>query len=342
MKLIRTQEAVGQVLLHDMTQIIPGEYKGARFRKGHVVREEDIPTLLSMGKENLYIMDRDSELVHEDAAADRLRSLCQNKYMYAKGPREGKIELFAETDGLFKIRRDALYTLNSQEDMMVATRHGDTWVRKGDKLAGMRVIPLWIEEERLQAAEAAVGAEPVLELVPFTRQKVALIITGNEVMSGRIEDQFAPAVEQILAEYGATVISKTYPGDDRKEIVRQIERARFSGADLILCTGGMSVDPDDRTPAAIRDSGARIVRYGAPVLPGAMMMLGYFRDGTPIVGLPGCVMYAKSTVFQIMLPRILADDPVSYDDLSMLGEGGLCLGCDTCRFPNCGFGKGGF
>lgn len=342
MKLIRTQEAVGQVLLHDMTQIIPGEYKGARFHKGHVVREEDIPTLLSMGKENLYIMEPGSDLVHEDAAADRLRSLCQNKNMCAKGPREGKIELFAEADGLFKIRRDALYTLNSQEDMMVATRHSDTWVRKGDKLAGMRVIPLWIEEERLRAAEAAVGAEPILELVPFTRQKAAMIITGNEVMSGRIEDQFAPAVEQILAEYGVTVISKTYPGDDREEIIRQIERARFSGADLILCTGGMSVDPDDRTPAAIRDSGARIVRYGAPVLPGAMMMLGYFRDGTPIMGLPGCVMYAKSTVFQIVLPRILADDPVTYDDISMLGEGGLCLGCDNCRFPNCGFGKGGF
>lgn len=342
MKLIRTQEAVGQVLLHDMTQIIPGEYKGARFHKGHIVREEDIPTLLSMGKENLYIMEPGSDLVHEDAAADRLRSLCQNKNMCAKGPREGKIELFAETDGLFKIRRNALYALNSQDEMMVATRHGDTMVRKGDKLAGMRVIPLWIEEEKLRAAEAVVGAEPILELKPFTRRKAALIITGNEVKSGRIEDRFAPALERILADYGVSVISKVWPGDDKDEIIRQIQRARFSEADIILCTGGMSVDPDDRTPAAIRDSGAHIIRYGAPVLPGAMMMLGYYRDGTPIVGLPGCVMYARSTVFQILLPRILADDTVTYDEISMLGEGGLCLDCDDCRFPNCGFGKGGF
>ena len=267
MKLVRTQEAVGQVLLHDMTQIIPGQYKGARFRKGHIVTEEDIPTLLSMGKENLYVMESGSDMVHEDYAADRLRALCQNKNMRASEPREGKIELFAECDGLFRIRRDALRTLNSQNELMVATRHGNTMVHKGDKLAGMRVIPLWIEDEKLRAAELAVGGEPILEILPMKRHKAALIVTGNEVKAGRIEDQFAPTVERILSEYGISVISKTYPGDDREEIVRQIQMARLAGADLILCTGGMSVDPDDRTPAAIRDSGASIVRYGAPVLP---------------------------------------------------------------------------
>lgn len=340
MKLIETKSAVGQVLCHDMTQIIPGVAKDARFRKGHVVTEEDIPVLLSMGKEHLYVWEMRPGVLHEDEAAERLLALCKNEHMTHTAPKEGKIELRADCDGLFLVDSERLIAVNGQDEIMIATRHGNTAVHKGDKLAGTRVIPLVIEEEKLRAAEKAAGSEPLLRLAPYIKKTAAVITTGSEVKSGLIQDAFTPVVEKKLAEYGIEVIYRAMPGDDGDEIVREIKNARSSGAELILCTGGMSVDPDDRTPAAIRDSGAQIVRYGAPVLPGAMLLVGYFEDGTPVLGLPGCVMYARATVFDLLLPRIAAGVRIGRDDITRLGEGGLCLGCQECCYPVCPFGKG--
>lgn len=340
MKLIDTTQAVGHILCHDLTQIIPGVKKDARFRKGHVVTEEDIPVLLSMGKEHLYVWQMEPGMLHEDDAARRLLTLSRNKHMRATDPKEGKIELIAECDGLFLVDVDRLCAVNSQDEIMVATRHGNTVVHEGDKLAGMRVIPLVIEDEKLQIAEKAAGSEPLLKLVPFKKKTAAIITTGSEVAKGIIRDAFTPVVEEKLTEYGVSVIRRAIVDDTQKNIVEEIRLARQSGAEMIICTGGMSVDPDDRTPAAIRDSGAHIVRYGTPVLPGAMHLIGYFEDGTPIIGLPGCAMYAKVTVFDLLLPRIVADIPITREDISKLGHGGLCLGCEACHFPICPFGKG--
>ncbi len=339
MKLIPTQEAVGHVLCHDMTQIIPGKYKDARFRKGHVVREEDIPVLLSMGKEHLYVWELADGCVHENDGADRLRALCQNQYMEAGPVKEGKIELTAARDGLFLVDSPRLEAVNALEEVMIATRHGGTAVRRGDKLAGMRVIPLVIEEEKLRRAEEAAGGAPLLTLLPWRLKTAAVIATGSEVAKGLIQDSFTPVVEKKLVEYGIETVFRRTPGDDIEAVKNAILEARVAGPDLILCTGGMSVDPDDNTPGAVKRSGARIVSYGAPVLPGAMFLLAYFEDGTPVLGLPGCVMYAKRTIFDLMLPKVAAGVPVTRADLVRLGEGGLCLGCEVCTFPNCGFGK---
>ena len=318
MKLIPTREAVGHVLCHDMTQIIPGTYKDARFRKGHVVREEDIPVLLSMGKEHLYVWEMTPGMLHEDDAAERLRALCQNQYMEAGPVKEGKIELTAVRDGLFLVDSQRLNAVNALADVMIATRHGGTAVRRGDKLAGTRVIPLVIQEEQLRRAEAA---------------------AGSEVAAGLIRDAFTPVVERKLAEFGIETVERRMPGDDMEAVKDAILEVKAKGPDLILCTGGMSVDPDDNTPGAIKRAGARIVTYGAPVLPGAMFLLGYFDDGTPVAGLPGCVMYAKRTIFDLVLPKLAAGVPIAREDLTALGEGGLCLGCEVCAYPNCGFGK---
>ncbi len=339
MKLIPTQEAAGHVLCHDMTQIIPGQYKGPRFRKGHVVREEDIPILLSMGKERLYVWELAPGMVHEDDAAQRLRALCQNGGMEPSAVREGKIELTAAMDGLFLVDSPRLNAVNALEDVMIATRHGGTAVRKGDKLAGMRVIPLVIPEETLRRAEAAAGPGPLLELLPWKLKTAAVIATGSEVAKGLIQDSFTPVVEKKLAEFGIKTVERRLPGDGVEAVANAVLDVRKSRPDLILCTGGMSVDPDDNTPGAIRRSGAQIVSYGAPVLPGAMFLLGYFGDGTPVCGLPGCVMYAGRTIFDLVLPKIAAGVPVTRADIIRLGEGGLCLGCDPCTYPNCGFGK---
>nr|WP_325196848.1 molybdopterin-binding protein [uncultured Oscillibacter sp.] len=339
MKLIRTEDAVGHVLCHDLTQIIKDQYKDARFRKGHVVTEEDIPVLLSMGKEHLYVWEMTPGMVHENDAAERLLALCENDHMTRSEVKEGKIELKAACDGLFRVNSQHLMAVNSIEDIMIATRHGNTAVRKGGKLAGMRVIPLIIEEEKLRAAEQAAGDAPLLELLPYMKKTAAIVATGNEVKKGLIQDTFTPVVKDKLAAYGIETVSVAYSGDGVEHVAAAIADARKTGAEMIVCTGGMSVDPDDNTPGGIKASGARIVTYGAPVLPGAMFLLGYYDDGTVVMGLPGCVMYAGATIFDLVLPRVAAGVEVTRADIVALGEGGLCLGCKPCHWPDCPFGK---
>lgn len=338
MKLIKTTDAVGHVLCHDMTQIIPGEYKGARFCKGHVVTEEDIPILLSMGKENLYIFETDESMLHENDAAEILCKICKGENVDRGEVKEGKIELTAAIDGLFTVDREKLNAVNSIEELMIATRKGDTAVKKGDKLAGTRVIPLVIEKEKLDRATAITDSAPILHVLPYTLQTAAIITTGSEVFHGRIEDKFTPVLVEKLRAYGVTVTEHLTADDGVDNITNAVNSVKGK-ADMILCTGGMSVDPDDNTPGAIRQSGANIVTYGAPVLPGAMFLLGYFDDGTPIMGLPGCVMYAKATIFDLVLPRIAAGMKLGKGDFIMYGEGGLCLGCEKCTYPHCPFGQ---
>lgn len=342
MKEIRTVDAVGQILCHDITQIIKDQKKGVLFKKGHVVREEDIPALLSVGKEHLFVWEKKEGMLHENEAAEILYKISAGEHMHGSEIKEGKIELIADCDGLLKIRRDALQAVNSLGEMMIASRHGDFPVRKGEKIAGTRIIPLVIEKEKMDRAEEAAGESPIFSILPFQNKKAGIVTTGSEVQKGLIKDTFTPVLREKLDEYACSVVGQTTPGDDRKQITEDILKFIREGADLVICSGGMSVDPDDRTPGAIKDTGAEIVTYGAPVLPGAMLLLAYYKteDRTvPILGLPGCVMYAKRTVFDLILPRVMADDRICAKEISAYGEGGLCLNCQTCTFPNCGFGK---
>ena len=342
MKEIRTVDAVGQILCHDITQIIKDQKKGVLFKKGHVVREEDIPALLSVGKEHLFVWEKKEGMLHENEAAEILYKISAGEHMHGSDIKEGKIELIADCDGLLKIRRDALQAVNSLGEMMIASRHGDFPVRRGEKIAGTRIIPLVIEKEKMDRAEEAAGESPIFSILPFRNKKVGIVTTGSEVQKGLIKDTFTPVLREKLDEYACSVVGQTTPGDDRKQITEDILKFIREGADLVICSGGMSVDPDDRTPGAIKDTGAEIVTYGAPVLPGAMLLLAYYKteDRTvPILGLPGCVMYAKRTVFDLILPRVMADDRICAKEISAYGEGGLCLNCQTCTFPNCGFGK---
>ena len=338
MKLIRTEDAVGSVLCHDITQIIPGVVKDAVFRKGHVVTEEDIPVLLSVGKEHLYVWENEEGMLHENDAAEILRQVCQNEYMKASEAKEGKIELTAETDGLLKINREKLNAVNGMGQMVLASRHGNFPVRKGDKIVGMRVVPLVIEEEKMNRVKEICGDEPIFKILPFKEMKAAIVTTGSEVYHGRITDKFTPVVESKLRECGVEVMGNTVCDDNSEMVTDAIRDWIGKGVQMVVCTGGMSVDPDDRTPLAIRNAADEVITYGAPVLPGAMFMLAYAND-VPVMGLPGCVMYAKRTIFDLVLPRIVAGERLCAEDFSVLGEGGLCLNCEVCTFPNCGFGK---
>ena len=346
MKCIKTEDAVGHVLCHDITQIIPGVKKGPVFKKGHIVQTEDIPVLLSVGKENLYVWEKSEGILHEDEAAEILRDICMgdSQLMKASAPSEGKIEITAACTGLLKINSQKLFEVNSIGQMMIATIHSNRVVHKGDKLAGTRIIPLVIEEEKMKAARKVAGSQPLLKIIPFEKKRIGLVTTGSEVKKGLIKDAFGAVLRKKLSEYeaGLEVMNQVFPGDELEAIKNEILNFARAGADIILCTGGMSVDPDDRTPGAIKASGAEIITYGAPVLPGAMFLLSYLQYNSkkiPVMGLPGCVMYAGRTIFDLVLPRILCGEELAVADFAAFGEGGLCLGCKECHYPNCGFGK---
>lgn len=341
MKRIDTKNAVGYVLCHDITQIIPGVSKGPVFKKGHIIKKEDIPILLSVGKDQIFVMENDESMVHENDAAYILQKMCGDENMSHNEPSEGKIELFAECDGLFLVDNEKLKIVNSFGEMMIATRPSGFLVKKGDKLAGTRIIPLVIEKEKLDKVQKMVGSDPIMKVVPLRKKKYGLVTTGNEVFYGRIKDAFTPILNAKLGAFGCEMVEHVILNDDHEKITNAILDMLNKGVDMVICTGGMSVDPDDRTPLAIKNSGVDIVSYGAPVLPGAMFLVSYTKDGRPVLGLPGCVMYARRTIFDLALPRILSDVRITKDFLADLGNGGLCLNCDKCTFPNCGFGKGG-
>ena len=338
MKLIKTEDAVGHIIPHDMTRIVKGVEKGAAFRKGHVITAADIPVLLSMGKEHIYIYEVKENMVHEDDAAAVLAKICAGENITTTPVKEGKIELFAARDGLLEVDSERLGEINALGEIIIASRHRNFPVKKGEKIAGTRIIPLVISADLLNAAKEIASDKPLMNVRPFLAKKAGIITTGNEVFHSRIKDTFTPVVIEKLSEYGAEVFSHVVVGDDNEKITRTIINMIDEGADLVLCTGGMSVDPDDRTSLAIKNSGAALVSYGAPVLPGAMFLMSYL-NGIPVMGLPGCVMFEKRTIFDLILPKVMADVPVLPEDLVVLGHGGLCLQCDTCVFPACSFGK---
>lgn len=322
MKQIKTEDAVGQILCHDITQIVRGVIKDAKFRKGHVITEKDIPVLLSLGKENIYVWENDETKLHENDAAEILRQITQGEGLESTPVKEGKIELKAQYDGVFHVNADKLNEINEIDEICIATVNNQIPIRKGKSVSGMRVIPFVIDKTKMEEVKHIAGDEPLMKISPYKSFKVGLIVTGSEVFKGRIEDTFTPVIEAKLKTFGLKVNERRLSDDSKEMTQAQIKELIELGMEMIICTGGMSVDPDDRTPAAIRDSGAEVVTYGVPVLPGAMFMLAYHGE-VPIMGLPGCVMYCSKTVFDMVLPRVLTGERLTRKGLRHLGVGGL-------------------
>ncbi|WP_166241140.1 molybdopterin-binding protein [Paenibacillus turpanensis] len=329
---VRVQEAIGMMLAHDLTQIIPGQFKGRKFKKGHIIREEDIPGLLDIGKEHIYVMDLQQGWLHEEEAALRMAKAAAGQGVLLSEPHEGKVSLKASGFGLAKISRPFVEAANAIDGIVFSTIKNDTIVQAGQQLAGTRVVPLVIEAERIEAVEKLAleeierqGGVALVEVKPFRKLRVGLITTGSEVFKGRIQDKFGPAVRSKVEALGSEVVEQRFAPDESDEIVKHIHAFQQEGVDLILLTGGMSVDPDDRTPGAIRKSGAEVVSYGTPMLPGSMLMMAYL-DGIPVMGLPGCVMHDPFTSFDVLLPRICAGETIVREDITAMGYGGL-LGC---------------
>ncbi len=339
MKEIRVQDAVGQILCHDMMQIRKGEKKTLLFSKGHVLEQKDIPLLKDNGKEYIFVWENNGKVLLQNEAAADLYDLCRNDHMHPTPIQEGQVHLIADIDGLLLVNKEKLKEINSQEDLIVATRHGKFPVKKGEVIAGARVIPLGIDKDKIREVREILGEEKLLSLMPYHHKKIGILTTGNEVWSGRVEDTFTPVLKEKLAQYDTEIIGHKVTDDNISLQIDALEHFLEKGADIILCTGGMSVDPDDRTRHSIQVVSERVVTYGIPVLPGSTFMLAYCNNGVPILGLPSSMLYSRRTAFDLFLPFLMADVPVTKDDITSLGDGGMCLFCKTCTFPNCGFGK---
>lgn len=332
-------QAIGCVLAHDVTRIVPGRSKGPEFKKGHIVREQDVETLLDMGKAHIYVLELSSHQIHEDVAARRIAEAAAGPGLKLSSVSEGRINLIAEYPGVLKVDVPALSRLNGIQDVVFATVHGNHRVEAGQPVAGTRVVPLVVAESLVAAAENVCRSQdPLIAVKPFESRNVGMIVTGSEVFHRRIKDQFGPVVEKKFAVLGSRVVRQINVSDDIGRTVGAVRSLVEDGVEMIVLTGGMSVDPDDRTAAGIRAAGADVVTYGAPTFPGAMFMLAYIGD-IPVLGLPGCVMYHRTSIFDLVVPRLLAGEWLRRDDIVALGHGGFCAGCSECRYPACAFGK---
>ena len=389
-KTIPVHQAVGTVLAHDITEIRQHEFKGRAFKKGHIIREEDICHLQRLGKEHLFVLQMAPDEMHEDDAAYAIAKALMGEGVAIKGePKEGKISIIAERNGLLKINTDALLAFNMLGDVMCATLHNNTVVRKGQDVAGTRAIPLVVKRkvvekavrigEKVRSSGFGVRSETinprsemnkptgVISVKELRKPKAGIVITGNEVYHGRIKDAFAPVITKKIEEYGGDIVGVYYAPDDKAIITNRLQELMNAGADLLITTGGMSVDPDDVTRFAIGNLGATDLTYGSAVLPGAMVLIGYLENAecgmrsaelktgspagnhselltpnsslVPILGIPACGMYHKITIFDLILPRVLAGEKIGRRELAELGHGGLCLNCKECGYPVCPFGK---
>jgi len=339
-KRIPLDQAVGTVLAHDITEIRPGQFKGAAFKKGHIITEEDLPHLRRVGKEHLFALHLEPGEIHEDDAAVRLcEAMAGPGIVFDSRPSEGKISLKAAHRGVLKVDIQSLTDANLVPDICCASRHNNTVVEKGDIVAAARAIPLIILEKTLDAAvKIAKHAGGIFSVRPLSQPETGIVITGSEVYNGIIEDKFAPIIRKKLQFFGCEIIGTLFAPDEKQKIVEAIKELLHKGAKLMLVAGGMSVDPDDITRMAIAEAGAEDVVYGAPVLPGAMFLYGRF-GSIPVLGLPGCVLFYRATILDLVLPRILAGETMDRNDLAAMAHGGLCLDCNQCRFPVCPFGK---
>ena len=340
LKKIELQESVGTKLAHDITEIRPGEFKGPAFRKGHTVCDEDICHLQRLGKNHLYLVDLAEDEIHEDKAAAILASaLAGEGVVWEDEPREGKISLFAGRDGLLSVGTAALAAFNMVEEVMCATLHNHSLVKKGDLVAATRAIPLVMDRAPVERAAAIARQDgSVVSVRPLRSARAGLVITGDEVYRGIIEDRFAPILKEKVAALGSEVAALGFAPDDAGAIATVIRSHLDGGCDLLLLSGGMSVDPDDVTRQGIREAGATELHYGSAVLPGAMFVMAYL-DGVPLMGVPACALYHRVTVLDLLLPRVLAGEQIGRAELAMLGHGGLCRDCGECTYPHCAFGK---
>lgn len=340
MSTVRVEDAVGMVLAHDLTKIVPEQFKGAAFKKGHVIRKEDIEALKTIGKNHINILELKDGYIHENDAAQRIAKALADNSVHLTEPSEGKVEIRANCRGVVKINIDALNQINEINEVIVATIHSNTLVEEGQILAATRVVPLTINEEKLIQVEVITENydNKIISVKELKSMKIGVVVIGTEVYEGRVMDGFAPVMKEKIRHYGCSLLDIQYCPDDLKTIENAINDMMHNGAEIVLACGGMSVDADDLTPRAIKNTTQFVVSYGMPIIPGNMLMLAY-KGNTAVLGIPAAAIFLKNTSLDIILPRILAGDKITRKELAAYGHGGLCWGCKTCTYPICPYGK---
>jgi len=336
-KKVRIEDAVGMELCHDITEMKDG-FKGVAFKRGHIIREEDIPHMLDIGKKTVFVWEENADEIHEEDCARRLSAMAQVDGAHYTEPSEGKVLLMADARGMFRVNKELLSRINSIGDITICTLPDHFPVEAGDRLASMRIVPLVTKEENIIRAEKMCEGEKLLDLKPYKKRKIGVIITGSEVYSGRIKDKFEPVIRQKMKQYPSEIVGVTICDDDLEMIVNAAKAHLENGADFLIFTGGMSVDPDDLTPTAVRKLGAEIITHGVPSQPGNMTLAAYLGD-IPVLGIPGAAISLPTTIFDVLLPQIFAGDRITKEELIGLGDGGLCRMCKSCHWPDCSFGR---
>jgi molybdenum cofactor synthesis domain-containing protein len=336
---VHVNDAIGMVLGHDVTKVIPGEFKGPVFRRGHVIKKEDLQELMSIGKEHIYIIDLEKGEIHEEEAAIRIANAIGGNGVEFSKPKEGRVNLIAKVDGLLKVNVALLKEINTLEEILAATLHNNTFCRTGMVVAGTKIVPLYTTDTKLSEIEELCREKgKVIEVKPLSKKQVGVVITGNEVYKGIIKDKFGEVIRRKCEALGSTIGYQIIVPDEIEKIAQAIKEAINKDSDIVIVCGGLSIDPDDVTVEGVTQSGAQVISYGAPVMPGAMFLYALLGD-TPILGAPAAVCYFPSTILDLMLPRVLCGERLNREDIVELGHGGLCLNCERCTYPVCPFGK---
>lgn len=334
---VKVEDSEGLILAHDLTGIVPFKSKGAVFRKGHKIKKEDIPLLLKIGKEKVMVLSLNEDEVHEDDAAMFIAEKVSGKNIELKNPGEAWIEGYSKTDGLFKLNVKLLKQGLSIPEIVVATIPSNTPVKKGTRITKIKIIPLFIEREKLKRFEDLMLGGPIMDVIPYKIKTAGVVTVGNEIVSGRVKDAFGPLLKEKLENYGVCMCEQLIVKDEMGEIENAILEEISLGRELIVVTGGMS--PDDFTAKAIAEVGKVSVK-GVPMSPAAMLTIAY-RNDVPIVGIPAGALTNRITSFDVLLPRILTGEKITREKVVELANGGLCMNCNECNFPYCSFGKGG-
>lgn len=337
MKKVNVENAVGMTLCHDITAMRDG-FKGAEFRRGHVIQEADIPRLLDIGKKTIFVWEENAGEIHEEDAALRMAAMAPVEGTHCTGPYEGKILMFADKNGMFRVDTELLREINMIGDITIASIPDHYPVREGERLVSMRIVPLVTQEEQIIRAEEMCRGKKLFDLRPYQYKKIGVVITGSEVYSGRIQDKFEPVVRKKMLKFPSEIVGVTICDDDLDMICNAAREHLDNGADFLIFTGGMSVDPDDLTPTAVRQIGAEIISHGLPAQPGNMTLVAYLGD-VPILGVPGAAISLPTTMFDVLLPQVFAGEKLTKKDLVNLGDSGLCQMCKSCHWPNCTFGR---
>ncbi len=349
-KIVPVEEAVDKIVAHDMTRIEPGVFKGPEFKAGQRISVGDVCRLQQMGRFHVAIHDEntnlsDENLIHENEVAENFaRRMAGENVSYELPPREGKIDFVAECDGVLSLDYKRLEQFNMVPEVMLTTRQDGMLVKKDSRIGGTRAIPLYLSTKFYQQAMQVLADKPIMQVMPLRKAKVGILVTGTEVFQGIIEDKFIPIITSKVTALQSDVVASKIAPDDKEAMKKAIEELRKAGADLLITTGGLSVDPDDVTKSVLLEAGLTNVLHGVPVLPGAMSLIGYIppKDkytAMQVIGVPACALYSKTTFFDLILPRMLANCEITRADLARMGEGGYCMSCHICTWPKCFFGK---